>query len=77
MARKYKLITLEDRRKIERAYYNGAAPGAIAAEVGASLSSIYREIARGRVSLQRNCNLSLLQASLSDRLARAAHEGGQ
>lgn len=47
MARKYKLITLEDRRKIERAYYNGAAPGAIAAEVGASLSSIYREIARG------------------------------
>lgn len=39
--------------------------------------ALYREIARGRVSLQRNCNLSLLQASLSDRLARAAHEGGQ
>ena len=45
--------------------------------VNLNTEALYREIARGRVSLQRNCNLSLLQASLSDRLARAAHEGGQ
>jgi IS30 family transposase len=47
MARKYKIITPEDRRTIERAYLDGAAPDKIAAEVGASTASIYREIARG------------------------------
>lgn len=47
MARKYKIITLEDRRTIERVYCDGLAPVAIAAKIGVSPSSIYREIARG------------------------------
>ncbi len=75
MARKYKLITLEDRRKIERAYYNGAAPGAIAAEVGASLSSIYREIARGYTGrTDKNgrpaYSADVAQADASERVSR-------
>lgn len=47
MARKYKIITPGDRRTIERDYLGGAALDKIAAEVGVSVSSIYREIARG------------------------------
>ena len=47
MARKYKIITLEDRRTIERVYCDGLAPVEIAAIIGVSPSSIYREIARG------------------------------
>ena len=47
MARKYKIITFEDRRAIERAYSDNAAPAEIAAAIGVAPSSIYREIARG------------------------------
>lgn len=47
MARKYKIITPDDRRAIERAYLGGATVDEIAAEVGVARSTIYREIARG------------------------------
>lgn len=47
MARKYKIITPDDRQTIERAYLGGASIDEIAAEVGVSRASIYREIARG------------------------------
>lgn len=47
MARKYKIITFEDRQAIEREYSDNAAPAEIAAVIGVSPSSIYREIARG------------------------------
>lgn len=47
MARKYKIITFEDRRAIERAYLNNAAPAEIAEKIKVSPSTIYREIARG------------------------------
>lgn len=47
MEKKYKLITPEDRRTIERAYLDGAGVDKIAAEIGVSRASLYREIARG------------------------------
>lgn len=47
MAKKYKLITPEDRRAIEKAYFEGESVAVIADEIGASRASVYREIARG------------------------------
>ena len=47
MARKYKIITPEDRRTIEEVYSDGLAPVEIADKIGVSPSSIYRELARG------------------------------
>ena len=47
MARKYKLITPEDREIIEREYGSGVSVVEIADMVGVSTATAYREIARG------------------------------
>lgn len=46
----YKCIELEDRKIIEELYNAGAKPHEIAARIGKSQATIYREIKRGEVS---------------------------
>lgn len=44
---KYKYLSLEDRRQIETMYCEGSDAKQISAQVGASPSTIYRELQRG------------------------------
>lgn len=72
MARKYKIITPDDRRVIERAYQEGADVEVIAAEVGVARSTIYREIARGYTGAADENGRPAYSAAAAQRAADAS-----
>ena len=78
MARKYKIITREDRQAIERAYLGGATAGAIAAKIGVATSSVYREIAWGYTGhIDRNgrpaYSATVAQAEATEKMSCRGH----
>lgn len=58
MARRYKRLVFADRQRIEAMYNSGAKEKEIAAEVGVHITTIYRELERGKTKVSAGMRYS-------------------
>lgn len=75
MAGKYKLLELEDRKKLEAEYLAGARAADIATTIGVHVSAIYRELRRGYTGAEDEngrpaYNAEIAQKNITESMSR-------